>query len=53
MINAIEFYAAMSDGEFLALRKKCNLYISEKLNLASTIKNYITNFNECIQNRPK
>lgn len=53
MINAIEHYAAMSDEEFLALRKKCNLYISEKLDLASTIKNYITTFNECIQNRPK
>lgn len=53
MVKAIEFYASMSNEDFLELRKKCNLYISEKLNLASTIKNYITSFNECIQNRPK
>ena len=53
MVKAIEFYASMSNEDFLVLRKKCNLYISEKLNIASTIKNYITSFNECIQNRPK
>lgn len=53
MVKAIEYFAQMSNEDFINLRKKCNLYISEKLNLPFTIKNYITTFNECIQNRPK
>lgn len=52
-VKAIEYYAGLSSENFNEIRKSCNLYISSKLNIESTIKNYKNSFNECIKNRLK
>ncbi|MCA0430631.1 MAG: glycosyltransferase [Bacteroidetes bacterium] len=52
-VKSIEYYASLPTEKFFEIRKSCNLYISNKLNLEGTINNYKNSFNECIKNRLK